>query len=97
MNKIKLKIEGTVYSPFSGLPAESEDGPNESDDSLVLIYYGDASDYGYVSPRITSECGEAITELDPSELIEKLNLENVVSFEVDANWNGVNTYVFAPN
>jgi hypothetical protein len=33
---VEFAYEGTIHSPFSGLPADSEEGPNENDPTLLF-------------------------------------------------------------
>jgi len=37
---IDVHYLGTVYSPFSGQAADTEDGANTGDPTLLFIYYG---------------------------------------------------------
>ena len=94
---LRFGYEGTVYSPFTGQPAESEEhGPNENDPSLMFAYHGDGGAYGHVSPRLAGRLPEDWEELEPLELAEQLEFENLLVLVVDAGWNGVNYYGYAP-
>jgi hypothetical protein len=93
---IEFSYIGTVHSPFSGLPADSEDGPNETDPTLLFTYYGDASEYGFISPRLGNGLAERAEDLEPIDLAEALQVEGGIVMVVDCEWNGVNYYGFAP-
>lgn len=93
---IEFRYLGAVYSPFSGLPADSEDGPNETDPTLLFTYYGDAGEYGFISPRLGNDLAEQAADLEPLDLAEALQIEGVLVMVVDTDWNGVNYYGFAP-
>lgn len=67
---IELNYLGTVHSPFSGLAADSDDGANVTDPSLLFVYYGNASIWDYVSARLANQLPEDVDELDPIELAE---------------------------
>lgn len=70
----------------AGAAADGEDGPNESDPSLMFTYYGDASLYGYVE----KELGDIEDMPEPLELRSDVD----VIFEVNLGWNGINYYGF---
>ncbi len=91
----KLHYLGQIYSPFSGLPADGEDGPNEGDPTLLFIYYGNASMFGYVSKRVQDAVSD-VEDIDIDELPGILSVDGGVVFEVDTDWNGINYYGFAP-
>lgn len=89
----------TVYSPFSGQPADTDEGPNTADPSLLFVYYGDASVWGHISRRVIEQApnGEGDPEdFDPHELAAKLEFDGAMIMVVDTDWNGVNYYGFAP-
>ncbi|UPG69161.1 hypothetical protein [Gordonia hongkongensis] len=90
---------GAVHSPFSGLPAENEDGPNNADPTLLFIFYGDATHWGYISPKLAETLGadEDELELEPEDLEECLTIDGGIVLRVDTDWSGVNVYGFAPN
>ena len=93
---VKIHYTGQVYSPFSGEPADGETGPNETDASVLFVYYGNAGEFAYVSDRM-----KTLTDLDREQLdIEALHgaitINGGVIMEVDNDWNGVNHYGFAP-
>jgi hypothetical protein len=98
---VRFEYEGeTLYSPFSGKRTESGSGPNKRDKTLLFVHYGDCGEYGYISRRVR-EALKPGTKGDPEALApvalaRKLDLPFVLVFEVDAGWNGVNTYAFAP-
>jgi hypothetical protein len=94
---VEFAYEGTIYSPFSGLPADSEEeGPNENDPTLLFTYYGGASTYGYVSPRLANILEDEWEDEHPLDIAPGLHIEGGLIVSVDASWNGVNCYGFAP-
>jgi|SRR6185312_4917410 len=93
---IEFSYLGTVYSPFSGLPADSEDGPNEADSTLLFVYYGDAGEWAYISPRLANDLPEDADEVGAVDLAETLQIEGGLLMVVDTDWNGINYYGFAP-
>ena len=51
----KIHYLDQIYSPFSGLPADGESGPNESDPTLLFVYYGNAGDFAYILQQRRNE------------------------------------------
>ena len=92
----RIKSENQIYSPFSGLPAHGEDGPNEEDPTLLFVYYGDAGLYGYVSEHLQSIIGNDVEETLVEDMHSVVSDDGGFILEVDAGWNGVNTYGFKP-
>jgi hypothetical protein len=87
----------SIFSPFSGQPADGDEVAVGSDETLLFQYYGEASCWGYVSARLaTLLVGVDIEELEPEELAKKVDIRGAFVIEVDADWNGVNWYGFAP-
>ena len=94
---VEFRYSGQVHSPFSGQPAEVNDkGANEADPTLLFVYYGMAAGWSYVSPRLPAEVTRFVDNIEPEDLAESLDVEGAVVFVVDADWNGVNYYGFAP-
>ena len=99
---IDFRYLETVHSPFSGLPSESEDGPNEEDPTLLFTYYGMVSMYGFINPRLAKALPDELAaldvdlDLDPAELAEALQIDGGLIMVVDTDWNGINYYGFAP-
>lgn len=93
---IEFSYLGTVHSPFSGLPADSEDGPNENDPTLLFSYYGGGGEYGFISPRLGNDLAARAEDLEPIELAEALQIDGALVMVVDTDWNGINYYGFAP-
>jgi len=85
-----------IFSPFSGLPAEKEEEPNEKDPTLLFIYYGDAAIYAYVSKRVHAIVDGDVEDLEIEELTKAISIDGGLMLEVDTDWNGVNFYGFAP-
>ena len=97
--RISAELE-QVYCPFTGKPIHGDDGVNAIR-SLLFVYYGDAGDYGYVSHALVTmltgleiECGADDVPLSPEELAKKLNVDRAFILEIDAGWNGINSYGF---
>lgn len=90
---VSIKHLETIYSPFSGLPVDGEDGPNEADKTLLFCYYGTASEFAFVNERISEVLD---TTIGVEEAIASIKMDNIVIFRVDTDWNGVNYYGFAP-
>lgn len=92
-----IEYEGRIHSPFTGQPAETEDGPNEADPSLLFVHYGNVGEYAYISPRLEEVLKEQLSEdTDPEELAGLVDLQGALVVRVDEGWNGVNHYGFAP-
>ena len=94
---IEIHYLETIHSPFTGLPAEDESGPNEADPTLLFTHYGMVGDYGWVSPRWSAVLPDAEdAETYPTALAESLNIDGGFILVVDTDWNGINCYGFAP-
>lgn len=93
---VSFTYEGTIHSPFSGLPADTDDGPNGADPTLVFTYHGDGGSYGLLAARLADRFPDDVEELEPLELAEQLQLENLIVLIVDAGWNGISYYGYAP-
>jgi len=97
LSTIKFRYLGQVHSPFSGLPAElNDEGPNQTDPTLLFVYYGMVSEWDYVSPRFPSELTRFVDNLEPADVAESLEIDGAIMLVVDTDWNGVNYYGFAP-
>lgn len=100
MSKVTIQYEGRVFSPFSGKRSDGDDGPNTRDRTLLFVFYGDAGSYAFVSKRCAVAAREAGVKdpeaLSPVGLARKLKLSGGLLLEVDAGWNGLNYYAFAP-
>ena len=98
LTKIKVAFEGeTVFSPFSGKPAFKGSDYNAKDPTLLLVHTGDAGSYGYVCERLLA--GRDLDDVErksPAALCKEAGVSNVVLLEIDAGWNGIDTYAFAP-
>jgi hypothetical protein len=92
MQLTHLKYEGVIYSPFTGKAADGEDGPNASDGSLKLVYYGSVNQVAYVSDDLKERFSNADNLED---VIDLCGDEKLVGFKVDTGWDGVNLYVFS--
>lgn len=90
---------GTVHSPFSGQAADTEDGSNTSDTTLLFVHYGDATIWDYISPRVLDQLPDDAgdpEDLDPEGLAALLDIDGGMVMVVDTDRNGVNHYGFAP-
>ena len=102
VSKVRISWEGhgPLYSPFSGRPTETDSGPNEGDQTLLFVHYGMVDDYAYVSERATRELAKAgvrdAESLAPTNPAQRLKLSATLIVQVDAGWNGVYCYCFAP-
>ncbi|OWY83853.1 hypothetical protein [Rhodococcus sp. BUPNP1] len=97
--KIDIHYLGTVHSPFSGQVAETDDGSNTSDPTLLFVYYGDAGIWDHISTRVTDHLSDDAgtpEDLDPDELAALLDIDGGMVMVVDTDWNGLNYYGFAP-
>lgn len=95
LREVRTKFEATIFSPFSGLPAETDSGVNQADNTLLFVHYGGAGEFGFISDRLIGILGGA-AELSLEELKDALNIEGAFVLTVDSGWNGVNSYCFAP-
>jgi len=89
-----------VYCPFTGQSVHSEDGIN-SLPSLLFVYYGNAGEYAYISDAVVSmlktldiECTIDDIPLKPEDLAQALESESAFVLEIDAGWNGIDSYAF---
>ncbi|MCR5977777.1 hypothetical protein GDN83_08490 [Gordonia jinghuaiqii] len=87
-----------IYSPFSGRPAEGDFDPDNEDPTALFVYYGEATHWGYLNPKLREILGtdEDGLELEPEDLEARLNVDGGIVLRVDTDWSGVNTYGFAP-
>jgi hypothetical protein len=89
-----------IYSPFSGLPAVTEeDGENKDDPTLLFTWVGNAGVYGYISLRLQDLLDqnlEDIEDINIDDLPSLLNIDGGLILAVDEGFNGVNYYGFAP-
>jgi len=85
---IKMEtVDGSMFSPFTGLPATSDEGANANDPSLIFAYYGNAGMYDS-NLEETMEKAEIDEDVDPTEIESGVDL----IFEVDTGFDGVNYY-----
>ena len=99
--KVRIAFEGEkVFSPFSGKAVEGEKGPNTRDKTLLFVYYGMAGDYAHISKSAREMFANAGVKdpeaLSPTSLARRITNPGALLMEVDAGWNGVNYYAFAP-
>lgn len=94
----RIKYEGEeMFSPFSGQPVVNELGdPNEGDPTLLFVGYGMAIDTPYISQRLADQLDITSDDVDVEKLPDMISIDGAFVLEVDAGWNGVNYYGFAP-
>ncbi len=92
----RVHCRDQIYSPFSGLPADGEDGPNKKDPTLLFIYYADPGVYAYVSQRLRDSMDDDIEYIDVDTLHTHIDLETGLVLEVMTDMDGANYYGFAP-
>jgi hypothetical protein len=96
----KVAYEGPVYSPFSGQPAEDEEGPNFEDETLQWIYCGDAGSSSHVGNTLLTALGnigeDEASQIDFVVVMEAARKAGCLVLEVDTGWNGLNWYGFLP-
>jgi hypothetical protein len=89
-----------IYSPFSGIVTyEMNKVPAYNDETVLFASSGFAGEYDYVSPTLLKLLGKTNSneiDLDIKELIEIIQIENVIIFEVDYCWGGIYYFCFAP-
>lgn len=92
----RIHTRGRIFSPFSGLPADSKNGPNRDDPTLLFVYYGESGIYAYISEELRSGLNEDIEYLDVENLHAGIDLDSGLILEVETDVNGINYYGFAP-
>ncbi|OKH76419.1 hypothetical protein EB72_01435 [Mycobacterium sp. SWH-M1] len=94
---VEFRYLDQIHSPFSGIPAGLDDeGVNHEDPTLLFVYCGDVSEWSYVSPRFPSEFTRFIDNVEVDEVAQSLDIDGAVLLVVDADWNGIDYYAFAP-
>jgi hypothetical protein len=85
-----------LYHPFTGQVLDGE-RPDQLA-GVLFVHYGDAG-YTYVSPALQQrlaglgfESDTGAVEAEPTVLAEKLDWPGAFILEIDAGWNGVNSY-----
>jgi hypothetical protein len=91
----RVHCRDQIFSPYSGLPAESKDGPNKKDPTLLFIYYGNTGIYAYASQRLKYSLNDDIEYLEPENLHASIDIDGGIIIEVETD-NGINYYGFAP-
>ena len=87
-----------IFSPYSGLPSDGENGPRENDETLLFVHYGDAGDSGlYISERLIKLLNGDIDNISIEKIESTITLEGAFVLKIDAGWNGINSYGFAPS
>jgi hypothetical protein len=97
----RTTYEGPIYSPFSGQPAEDEEGPNFEDETLQWIYCGDAGSSPHVGSAVLMALGvgdeSEASDLGVEVMLKAAKKAGCLILEVDMGWNGVNLYGFRPS
>ncbi len=90
-----------VYCPFTGQAVYGDEGVIKDLPSLLFVYGGNAGLYGHISDALVAmvkelniECSTDDVPLSPEELAQKLDSDRALILEIDAGWNGVNSYGF---
>ena len=85
----------SLYSPFSGILIDPEEGADESDPSLLFTNFDNNG--GYVSQRLIDHLEEIDEDsIITEEIASKITLPGAVVFRHDCGWNGVIYFGFAP-
>ena len=96
----KVAYDGTIYSPFSGQPADGEEGPNVEDETVQWIYYGNAATSAHVGGRVLAVLGnigeDEASQIDFVVVMDAAKKAGCLVLEVDTGWNGLNWYGFVP-
>ncbi len=95
---VAIEYQGeSVFSPFTGQRIDL-DQDLDKDGSVLFVHLGNVGDFAYVSNRVRVALGERTPEdLTPEELCRAIDISGGLVIEVDAGWNGVNTFAFAPD
>ena len=97
---VRIACEGEIYSPFSGKRTTTKSGdPNKRDKTFLFSHYGNAGLFGHISKRVEEATGKSFEDLedrDPVRLAKAAGIPGTVVFVVDAGWNGIDHYAFAP-
>jgi hypothetical protein len=102
-----VRIEGdfdALFCPFTGAQVDGGEIVHEEVPTLLFVYYGTASTYAYVAPEVADALrGQGVevddpedVDLEPADLAERLEFPGAFVIEVNAGWNGVNSYAFRP-
>lgn len=84
-----------IYSPYSGIAIDPEDGVDKSDPSLLFTNFDNNG--GYVSQRLIDHLkGVDDDSIIAEEEIARITIPGAVIFRHDNGWNGVMLYGFAP-
>lgn len=97
IQEIQVKNQEQIYSPYSGLPADGDNGPNKKDDTLLFVYYGNSGGFGYISERIIINTDKDPDDLSVDEIKASASIAGAFIVTVDTGWNGLNSYGFAPS
>ena len=83
-----------IYSPFSGILIDPEEGQNESDPTFPFTNFDNNG--GYVSQRLIDHLeGVKNNSIITEEIAAQITIPGAVVFRHDCGWNGVMLYGFA--
>lgn len=92
---LRFAYGGVLFSPFTGCSLDPEK-LSAADASVLFVFDGMAGEYTHVSPRLRRQFGADVEEMDIHDLIRQMAVPGAIVFEVDADWNAVTYYGFAP-
>ena len=66
----------------------------------LLVFRGNAGEYGHVSKRVLRALGAKsigdVSAEKPTDVLARAAIPGTVVFEADCEWNGIDTYAWAP-
>jgi hypothetical protein len=93
---IRIDSQRGIYSPFSGLPVDPENGIHAGDPTLLLVYSGvREDDYDFCSSRVRRRVPR-VDEINTQRLAASLTVPDALLFVVHAGYTGATYYAFAP-
>jgi hypothetical protein len=92
---IHIASQRGIFSPFSGLPVDPQNGIHEGDPTLLLVYSGYNDYYDFCSARARRLVPRA-EDMTKEQLAASLTLPDALLFVVDRGCNGDSYYAFAP-
>lgn len=92
---IHIASERAIFSPFSGLPVDSQNGIHVDDPTLLLVCSSFNDYYDFCSARVRQRVPRA-DDMTKEQLAASLTLPDALLFVVDRGCNGDTYYAFAP-
>jgi hypothetical protein len=92
---IHIASQRRIFSPFSGLPVDPQDGIHVDDPTLLLVYSGFNDYYDFCSARVRQLVPRA-DDVTKEQLAASLTVPDALLFVVDCGCNGYTYYAFAP-